>query len=105
MCLAVPGKIISIKPGEDDPAPGPIATADFQGSRVEVSLHLTPDAGIGDWVLVHAGFALQVLDVNDAREMWEYLQMAEMVGDMPPDLQALEPETESDAEKSSPDKK
>ncbi len=103
MCLAVPGRIVSIESGGDDSATGPLATVDFQGSRVEVSLQLTPDARQGDWVLVHAGFALQVLDVNEAREMWEYLEMAEMVGEMPADLKSAEPETEDDKKESSLD--
>lgn len=75
MCLAVPGKIESIKP-ETENVPYRMATVDFQGSRVEASLAMTPEAGTGDWVLVHAGFALTVLDEEEARETWETLQVA-----------------------------
>jgi hydrogenase expression/formation protein HypC len=100
MCLAVPGRIVSIESGRDDPFSGPLATVDFQGSRVEVSLQLTPTAVQGDWVLVHAGFALQILDAEEAREMWEYLEMAEMVGEMPPELKSLKSETEGDKKES-----
>ena len=73
MCLAVPGKIISIT----DPKTGPGTTGliDFQGNRVEVNLVMTPEAKAGEWVLVHAGFAIQVIDERDALETWEYLQM------------------------------
>ena len=42
MCLAVPGKVLSINAGGDDVFPGPVGTVDFQGSRVEVSLQMTP---------------------------------------------------------------
>ena len=49
---------------------------DFQGSRLEVSLAFTPEAKPGDWVLVHAGFALNLLDEDEARETWAYLQEA-----------------------------
>jgi hydrogenase expression/formation protein HypC len=65
MCLAVPGKIIEVC--------GTDAKVDFQGSRREVSLVLTPEAGVGDWVLVHAGFAINTVTEADARETWGYL--------------------------------
>jgi hydrogenase expression/formation protein HypC len=65
MCLAVPGRIIAL--AESD------ATVDFQGSRVAVCTLLTPDVHLGDWVLVHAGFAIATLDEDAARETWEYL--------------------------------
>jgi len=79
MCLAVPGKILSIAASSDDPLGGQLALVDFQGSRMEVSLQLLPSAREGDWVLVHAGFALQTLNDAEARELWEYLLEAEVV--------------------------
>ena len=72
MCLAVPGKIVAIN--DTGPAPGRIGMVDFQGNRVETSLILTPDVREGDWVLVHAGFAIQALDERDAMETWKYLE-------------------------------
>lgn len=75
MCLAVPGKILSIEEGPDATL-GRVATIDFQGSKMEASLAMTPEAAEGDWVLVHAGFALTVLDEAEARETWETLQTA-----------------------------
>ena len=54
-------------------ATGPIAAVDFQGSRVDVSLALTPEAREGDWVLVHAGVAITVLDAAEAKETYELL--------------------------------
>ncbi len=75
MCLAVPGKILSIVPGLGE-STGRVATVDFQGSRMETSLALVSDAQIGDWILVHAGFALTVLDEEEAKETWETLRMA-----------------------------
>lgn len=68
MCLAVPGKVIE-RHGDD-------ALVDFAGSRVRVSLALTPDASAGDWVLVHAGFAISELDERRALETWEYLNVS-----------------------------
>lgn len=60
MCLAVPGKITSIKNNN--------AEVDFNGVRRAVSLDLVPDAKKNDYVLVHAGFAIQVLDPKEAAE-------------------------------------
>ncbi len=60
MCLAVPGKIVSLK--------GADAEVDFNGVRRAVSLDLVPGARKGDYVLVHAGFAIQVLQPQEAEE-------------------------------------
>jgi hydrogenase expression/formation protein HypC len=73
MCLAVPGKIVFVVGGSE--ITGRIGTADMQGNRVEISLALTPDVQVGDWVLVHAGFAIQALDESDALETWKYLEV------------------------------
>ena len=75
MCLAVPGKILTIEE-TDTPEMGRVAQVDFQGTKVEVSLAMVPEAASGDWVLVHAGFALNVLDEKEARETWQYLREA-----------------------------
>jgi hydrogenase expression/formation protein HypC len=60
MCLAVPGKIIDIKDKN--------AIVDFGGSKREVSTILTPSAKLNDYVLVHAGFSIQILMPEDAKE-------------------------------------
>lgn len=60
MCLAFPGKIVSI----DDQQ----ATADFDGIQKEVNITLVPDVKKGEYVIVHAGFAIQKLTHEDARE-------------------------------------
>lgn len=73
MCLAVPGKIIDVK----ESGPERTATVDFQGSTVEVSLSFTPDADKGDYVLVHAGYAINQIDEEEAKEVWEYLKEIE----------------------------
>jgi hydrogenase expression/formation protein HypC len=78
MCLAVPGKIVAVKNEGDADGVGASGTVDFQGSRIDVSLAFTPEAREGDWVLVHAGFALQVLDEQAARETWQYLEEADL---------------------------
>ena len=68
MCLAVPARIIECS-GEE-------ATVDLQGNRLKISTILTPERKVGDWVLVHAGFAIAELDEADARETWSYLRGA-----------------------------
>ena len=75
MCLAVPGKIVDVATEGDRPS-GRIATVDFGGSRVEASLAMTPEANEGDWVLVHAGFAIAQLDETEARETYAALKTA-----------------------------
>lgn len=85
MCLAVPGKIIEVKQVEG--APGEVATVDFQGTTAEVSLAMVPDAKLESWVLVHAGFAITLLDEVQARETWGYLEEFGM-GEMPAELKA-----------------
>ena len=75
MCLAVPGKILEVN-DSGEAVVGRVATVDFQGSRVEASLAMTPDAQAGDWVLIHAGFALTVLDEAEAMETFETLKLA-----------------------------
>ncbi|MBN2172290.1 MAG: HypC/HybG/HupF family hydrogenase formation chaperone [Candidatus Krumholzibacteriota bacterium] len=99
MCLAVPGKILSVRDVDGDAA-GPIATVDFQGSRVEASLAMTPEARAGDWVLVHAGFALTILDEDEARETFTSLRLA--LGDEPDGPAGLPPAPRGGAEPSEP---
>ncbi|NLC77153.1 MAG: HypC/HybG/HupF family hydrogenase formation chaperone [Clostridia bacterium] len=61
MCLAVPGKIIAVD-GELT------AEVDYGHLRTKASLQLIPEARPGQWVLVHAGFAVQLLDESEALE-------------------------------------
>lgn len=82
MCLAVPGRIVEIRSAEAGPT-GSTGVVDFNGTRVEVGLAFVPEAGLGDWVLVHAGFALNTLDEREAAETWRYLKEAELVDDLP----------------------
>lgn len=64
MCLAVPGKLISIDAGSS-PATGIV---DFGGVRKRICLELLPEARLGQYVIVHVGFALSVVDENEALE-------------------------------------
>jgi len=77
MCLAVPGKIVSIY--EDDPPEVRRGKVDFAGVQKEICLAYTPEANLGDYVLVHVGFALSVVDEAEAQKIFETLQeMAEL---------------------------
>lgn len=60
MCLAVPAQIVARE--------GDRATVDLEGVRREASLALLPEAALGDWVLLHAGFAISRMDEAEARE-------------------------------------
>jgi len=70
MCLAVPGKVLSIQ-GEDIARVGRV---NFGGIVKEVNLAYVPQAGIGDYVVVHVGFAISVMDEREATQVFEYLK-------------------------------
>lgn len=59
MCLAIPGEILETHPGANGL---PVAEVRFGAVTREVCLAYTPEARVGDWVIVHAGFAIQTLD-------------------------------------------
>lgn len=67
MCLALPAKV--------EEKEGDIAWVTMGDARMKVNLVMTPEAGVGDWVLVHAGFAIQQVDEQEAKETWELLEM------------------------------
>jgi hydrogenase expression/formation protein HypC len=71
MCLAVPGRIKSIDGTEPLLRSGRV---DFSGVVKHVNLAFVPDARVGDFVLVHVGFALNTIDEDEARRVFEYLQ-------------------------------
>jgi hydrogenase expression/formation protein HypC len=71
MCLAVPGKIISI---EGDDAVFRRGRVNFGGIVKDVSLAYVPEAKIGEYVLVHVGFALSIVDETEAIKVFEYLR-------------------------------
>jgi hydrogenase expression/formation protein HypC len=70
MCLAVPGKLLSVE-GED-PA-FRVGRVDFCGVKKSVNLAFTPDAAPGDYLLVHVGFALSRVNEEEARRTYDYL--------------------------------
>ena len=66
MCLAIPVQVERIE--------GQKGTVVLDGARSEVILSLVPDVAVGDWVLIHAGFAITTLDADEARETYELLK-------------------------------
>jgi hydrogenase expression/formation protein HypC len=65
MCLAVPARIIELN-GDD-------AVADAIGNHIQAKTTLVPGAKLGDIVLIHAGFAIAVIDEDEAQKTWQLL--------------------------------
>jgi len=66
MCLAVPAQLVECE-GEE-------AVADLHGNRVKINTVLVGDVKVGDWVLIHAGFAIQLLDEQAVEETFAVLE-------------------------------
>lgn len=73
MCLGLPGKIIRID--------GKLGTVEMLGASREISLDFTADAKEGDYVLVHAGFAIQIIDEEEALKTIELFSELEELND------------------------
>jgi hydrogenase expression/formation protein HypC len=78
MCLAVPGKILSAS-GEGTTRTGVVS---FGGANKEASLAFVPEANVGDYVLVHAGFAISVVDADEAAQTLEYFRQIGELGEL-----------------------
>lgn len=74
MCLAIPGKIESVS--GDDPLLRS-GKVNFGGVVKDVNLAYVPEAGVGDYVIVHVGFALSKVDEAEANQVFEYLKQME----------------------------
>lgn len=73
MCLAIPAKVVSVQEF--------MATVDMMGNERVVGIALLPDVKVGDYVLVHAGFAIEIIDEVTAKETEEILlEEAEALG-------------------------
>ena len=68
MCLAIPTKIISI---DND-----MAQVEIGGVTRKASIQLVPEAKVGDYIIVHAGFAIQILDEKYAKETLKFIKYA-----------------------------
>ena len=71
MCLGIPGKVVEIR----DSGPLKMALVDFGGVRKEACLEYVPETEIGDYVIIHVGFAISRVDEEEALRTLELLQM------------------------------
>jgi hydrogenase expression/formation protein HypC len=81
MCLAIPGKIESVI--GDDPLTRS-GKVNFGGVVKDVNLAYVPEAGVGDYVIVHVGFALSKVDEAEANQVFEYLKQMEELEEVEP---------------------
>jgi len=79
MCLAVPGKLTEIYTQDDLP----MGRVSFGGIVKEICLSYTPEAQVGDYVLVHVGFALSRIDEAEAQQLFADLQAIAEAGEEP----------------------
>lgn len=79
MCLGIPGKIIAII--DSDPLTR-TGTVGFGGISKEVNLSLVDDISVGDYVIVHAGFALSKIDELEALKVFDYLKSSDELDDL-----------------------
>jgi hydrogenase expression/formation protein HypC len=76
MCLAIPGKVLTIEGADPWSRTGRVS---FGGIVKEVNLAFVPEAAVGDYVVVHVGFALSKVDEQEAQQVFQYLkQMDEL---------------------------
>jgi hydrogenase expression/formation protein HypC len=66
MCLAIPARIVELQ--------GHNAVVDAMGNRWKANTSLLPEVKLGDLVLVHAGFAISLVDEEDAKETWQLIK-------------------------------
>jgi len=81
VCLAIPGKVLEIQ------EQGPLRSArvQFGGIVRQVSLNFVPEAELGDYVMVHVGFAISVVDAEEAERTYKILEeMGELEAELPP---------------------
>ena len=84
MCLAIPGRIESILNTNSDPL-SRLAKVNFGGISKEVSLAYVPEAQLGDYVIVHVGFAISVVQQEEAKKVFEYLEQMGELEELKPD--------------------
>jgi hydrogenase expression/formation protein HypC len=79
MCLAVPGRVIEIQP---NPLGMTVGRASFGGVVKDVCLAYTPEVKVGDYVVVHVGFALSIIDEEEALRTLEYQKQIEDMSEL-----------------------
>lgn len=71
MCLAIPGKVMEIREGDPLARSGRVA---FGGILKDINLSCVPEAGVGDYVIVHVGMAISTMDEQEALQVFAYLE-------------------------------
>jgi len=84
MCLAIPGKVESIC--GDDPLTR-VGRVNFGGILKEACLAYVPDVRVGDFVIVHVGFALSKVDEEEARQVFSYLRQMDELGELKDEIE------------------
>jgi hydrogenase expression/formation protein HypC len=79
MCLAIPGKLVSM---DDGPTLTRTGKVNFGGILKEVHLAYVPEVKLGDYVLVHVGFALSIVDEAEANQVFEYLRQMDELAEL-----------------------
>ncbi len=79
MCLGVPGKVLEIQENSSGMAMGKVS---FAGIIKEVCFAYVPEVKIDDYVIVHVGFAISIIDEEEANEVFSYLQQIEELGEL-----------------------
>jgi hydrogenase expression/formation protein HypC len=75
MCLAIPARIIKLEGDE--------ATVDAMGNQFRARTTLLPDVKLGDLVLIHAGFAISMIDEDEAKKTWQLIAEIDEFNDTP----------------------
>jgi hydrogenase expression/formation protein HypC len=88
MCLAIPGKVESIVDENELTRSGKV---NFSGIVKDVNLAYVPEAKVGDYVLVHVGFAIGTIDEAEANEVFKYLQEIEELEEIMPPVEEGKP--------------
>ncbi len=78
MCLGIPGKLLAVHE-QDGLAMGKV---EFGGIAKDICLAYLPEAQVGDYVLVHVGFAISRIDEQEAQEIFAYIQQIEALSDL-----------------------
>lgn len=79
MCLGVPGKVVQI---EEDPSGMTMGKVSFAGITKDVCLAYVPDVQVGDYVIVHVGFAISKIDEDEAMEVFKYLKQMDELAEL-----------------------
>jgi hydrogenase expression/formation protein HypC len=79
MCLGVPGKVVKI---EENPLGMTMGRIDFAGITKDVCLAYVPEVKLGDYVIVHVGFAISIVDEDEAMQVFEYLRQMDELAEL-----------------------